>query len=303
MQTQRNIFDRTNEFQTLISQLSPPQQTQQKTVPMTKKEMIQEIKQFNSLTTNLFKNINEITHKLSRLTELAKSISLFEEEQTAPQIQKLTNEIHIGLQNVNAELKTIEKTKSEIEKKYNMTGQNENHREIVCKHLNYLVKNTSKTFSDVLKIRADSIKEQEKKKMKYASLPTQNNQPYQRNINQFSFQDNELSNDETSIDIPQSTSALLSTEHLEQRVQGVQNIERMLNDLVGLYNHITFLVKEQDEMVQRIDDNVEESVFNIEEGHNSLQEAFASISSNRGLIVKSLLIILFFAVVFIVFFL
>ena len=303
MQNQRILFDRTNEFNNLITQLSPNQPPIQKPLPPSKQEMIKDIKQFNSMTTQLFKNVNELTQKLSRLTELAKSISLFEEEQTAPQIQKLTDDISSGLIQMNGKMKIIEQTKHELDTKYKTNGQNENHRDIVCRHLNYLVKNTTMTFTDVLKIRAESIKEQEKKKQKYASLPAQNNQPYQRNLNQFSFQDSEPSNDETSIDIPQSTSALLSTEHLEQRVQGVQNIERMLNDLLGLYNHITFMVKEQEEMIARIDENTDESIFNIEEGHRHLTDAFASISSNRGLIVKSLLIILFFAVVFLVFFL
>ncbi|GAB1219908.1 hypothetical protein ENUP19_0046G0058 [Entamoeba nuttalli] len=298
-------FDRTSEFKKYIRMKGAEETQEPLSIPQNKQEMLNDIKVFNKNTTELFKNINKISGKLAKLTELAKSKSLFEEQQTAPQIQRLTNEIHTNLQEINKEMKQIEENRKEIEKKYGITGQNENHREIVCKHLNYLVKNTTKSFTDVLQIRAESIKEQEKKKHKYSTQQSStSNQIYQRNLNQFSFnEDDSIPPDSTEVDIPQSTSVLLTNEHLEQRVQGVQNIEHMLNELLGLYNHITFLVSTQEEMVRRIDENTEEAVFNVEQGHSQLQEALHSISSNRGLIIKSLLIILFFALVFLVFFL
>lgn len=235
---------------------------------------------------------------------VAKSKSLFEEQQTAPQIQRLTNEIHGDLQQVNQEMKRVQELSLTLHNKYAASSQTDAHRDVVCKHLDFLVKNTTKSFTDVLQIRAESIKEQQEKKQKYIPATSAGSQVYQRNMSGFTFQEETpVNDDDVEVDIPQSSSLVLSTEHLEQRVQGVQNIERMLNDLLGLYNHITYLFAAQDEMIKRIDENTEQAVFNVEEGHSHLQDALQSISSNRGLIVKSLLIILFFAVVFLVFFL
>ncbi|KAL7719318.1 Integral membrane protein sed5 [Entamoeba marina] len=299
-----DFFDRTSQFKQYVEKNSsikknPSIQKNQNN----RSEMINDVKQFNQATTLLFGHINDIAAKLTKLTELAKMKSLFEEQQTAPQIQRLTNEIHMNLQEANKEMKDVQATSKAIHEKYSTSQQTDAHRQVVCNHLDYLVKNTTKSFTDVLQIRAESIKAQQEKKQKYIP-PSQGSQVYQRNVSGFSFQDDApTTDDDVEVDIPQSTSLVLSNEHLEQRVQGVQNIERMLNELLGLYNHITFLVTTQEEMVKRIDENTEQAVFNVEEGHSNLQEAFASISSNRGLIIKSLLVVMFFAIVFLVFFL
>ncbi|ELP89027.1 integral membrane protein sed5, putative [Entamoeba invadens IP1] len=300
-----NVFDRTPQFRRFVQQKtgSDYDLSRSKSAPPTKSEMLNDIKIFNKTTTSLFANINKIAAKLTKLTELAKSKSLFEEQQNGMQIQRLTSEIHQDLQRVNLDMKNAQKQSLDLHSKYPPSNQTEAHRDVVCKHLDYLLKNTTKSFTDVLQIRAESIKAQQEKKEKYIA-PGQNSGVYQRNMTGFSFHDEPLGTDQNvEVDIPQSTSLTMSTEHLEERVQGVQSIERMLNDLLGLYNHITFLVTTQEEMVKRIDENTEQAVFNVEEGHSQLQDALKAVSSNRGLIVKSLLVVLFFAIVFLVFFL
>ncbi|KAL7714223.1 Integral membrane protein sed5 [Entamoeba marina] len=284
-----DFFDRTSQFKQYVEKNASikknlPNQKNQNN----RSEMINDVKQFNKATTSLFGHINGVAAKLTKLTELAKMKSLFEEQQTAPQIQRLTNEIHINLQEVNKEMKDVQATSKIIHEKYSTSQQTDAHRQVVY----------------VLQIRAESIKAQQEKKQQKYIPPSQGSQTYERNMSGFSFHDDTpTTDDDVEVDIPQSTSLVLSNEHLEQRVQGVQNIERMLNELLGLYNHITFLVTTQEEMVKRIDENTEQAVFNVEEGHSNLQEAFASISSNRGLIIKSLLVVMFFAIVFLVFFL
>ena len=297
------IFDKTSEFRKMVEEKVGTSREQTIQVKPNKIEMLQDMKNFNKTTMSLLNKINTIASKLTKLTELARSRSLFEEQQTAPQIQQLTDEIHMNIQEVNSEMKNVLLTSNELSQKYSSSKQNDAHRKIVCQHLDYLVKTTTKSFTDVLRIREESLRAQEQKKQKYNS-PLQGTQAYQRNINNFTFQDEPQTEDgDVEIDIPQSNSMLLSNEHLEQRVQGVQHIESMLHELLDLYSHITFLVSTQEEMVRRIDENTDQAVFNVEEGHSALQEALNSVSSNRGLIIKSLLIVLFFAVVFLVFFL
>ncbi len=74
-------------------------------------------------------------------------------------------------------------------------------------------------------------------------------------------------------------------------------------------HHLTFphlplclQVHEQEERVERIDANVEESVAAVESGHAELLRYFRSVSSNRWLMVKVFAILLAFFVFFVIFF-
>lgn len=59
---------------------------------------------------------------------------------------------------------------------------------------------------------------------------------------------------------------------------------------------------EQEERVQRIDANVEESLVSVESGHAELLRYLRSVSSNRWLMLKIFGVLLAFFVFFVVFF-
>jgi syntaxin 5 len=55
----------------------------------------------------------------------------------------------------------------------------------------------------------------------------------------------------------------------------------------------------QREMVQRIDDNVQDVEMNVEAGHNQLLKYYQNMTSNRWLMIKLLMIVMFFFAVFV----
>ena len=61
------------------------------------------------------------------------------------------------------------------------------------------------------------------------------------------------------------------------------------------------MVKEQEEMVQRIDANVEDTALNVEMGHNEILKYFQSVTSNRWLMVKIFGVLIFFFLIFVIF--
>lgn len=63
-----NIFDRTAQFRSFVKVRSKTPHGDA-SVPQSKKEMIDEIRQFNHETTNVFKDVNNIAGKLTKLTE------------------------------------------------------------------------------------------------------------------------------------------------------------------------------------------------------------------------------------------
>jgi len=54
-------------------------------------------------------------------------------------------------------------------------------------------------------------------------------------------------------------------------------------------------------MIDRIDTNTDTSLHNIEKGRKELTKAYQNVSSNRGLMIRIFLILIFFAVIYIVF--
>jgi len=60
-------------------------------------------------------------------------------------------------------------------------------------------------------------------------------------------------------------------------------------------------VKEQEEVVHRIDGNIEDAEMNVEAAHTELLKYFKSVTSNRWLMIKVFALLIFFFVIFVIF--
>ena len=54
------------------------------------------------------------------------------------------------------------------------------------------------------------------------------------------------------------------------RADAMHTIESTIVELGGIFTQLAHMVKEQEEMVQRIDSNVEDTALNVEMGHNEI---------------------------------
>ena len=54
------------------------------------------------------------------------------------------------------------------------------------------------------------------------------------------------------------------------RADAMHTIESTIVELGGIFTQLAHMVKEQEEMVQRIDSNVEDTALNVELGHNEI---------------------------------
>jgi len=71
-----------------------------------------------------------------------------------------------------------------------------------------------------------------------------------------------------------------------------------LAELGGMFQRFTAVVAEQGETIERIDANTEEASLNVEEGHAQILKYRKTMEANRGLIIKSFLVLFFFIVLF-----
>ncbi|KAL5107025.1 Syntaxin-5 [Taenia crassiceps] len=90
--------------------------------------------------------------------------------------------------------------------------------------------------------------------------------------------------------------------YLAARHDTVRTIEHTIIELGEIFQQLATMVHEQEERVERIDANVEESVAAVESGHAELLRYLRSVSSNRWLMFKVFGILLLFFVFFVVFF-
>ncbi|BHF67433.1 vesicle docking [Sparganum proliferum] len=73
---------------------------------------------------------------------------------------------------------------------------------------------------------------------------------------------------------------------IRQRDRALRNTEQTIVQLGEIYQQFSFLVKEQGEMVTRIDTHLEDAGLNVDLAHNHLVEFMRRISSRRAFMLK-----------------
>ncbi|KAF9197787.1 cis-Golgi t-SNARE syntaxin [Haplosporangium sp. Z 27] len=85
--------------------------------------------------------------------------------------------------------------------------------------------------------------------------------------------------------------------HIEQYVQtrssAIEAVESTLQELGGIFQQLTQMVAEQRDTIQRIEANADDIELNINEAQNQLLRYYRNISSDRWLMIKIFLTIIF----------
>jgi len=89
--------------------------------------------------------------------------------------------------------------------------------------------------------------------------------------------------------------------YIQERSDAMQNIESTVVELGQIFTQLATMVKEQEEMIQRIDANVTDTELNVEAAHGEILKYFQSVTSNRWLMIKVFLVLIVFFIIFIVF--
>lgn len=92
-----------------------------------------------------------------------------------------------------------------------------------------------------------------------------------------------------------------SDNYVQQRAETMQNIESTIVELGGIFQQLAHMVKEQEEMVERIDTNVQDAELNIEAAHGQILKYFQSVTSNRWLMIKIFGVLIAFFIFFVIF--
>lgn len=89
--------------------------------------------------------------------------------------------------------------------------------------------------------------------------------------------------------------------YFESREQAVTEVEKTIGELGQLFKRLGTLISEQQELVERIDEDVENAVSNADRAQAALLKTYEKVSSNKGLYMKLMAIITLFIIFFVLF--
>ncbi|KAH7309142.1 syntaxin 5 [Stachybotrys elegans] len=85
-----------------------------------------------------------------------------------------------------------------------------------------------------------------------------------------------------------------SNTYIQQRGEAIEQIERTISELGGIFGQLATMVSEQGDMIQRIDANTEDVVDNVEGAQRELLKYWSRVSSNRWLIAQMFGVLMIF---------
>jgi len=272
-------------------------------------KQIQNYSEFMMIAKTIGKNIASTYAKLEKLTLLAKRKSLFDDRPA--EIQELTYIIKGDLNALNQQIGRLQ----EISKSQRKTSGKHllSHSSNMVMALQTRLANMSTNFQQVLEVRTENLKQQKTRREQFSQPPVTATLPPMR-----STHGNLLMNeqdDQVSIDMGSSQPLLPknqiqqqqmllydeSDQYVQQRAETMQNIESTIVELGGIFQQLAYMVKEQEEMVERIDTNIQDVELNVEAAHSEILKYFQSVSKNRWLMIKIFGVLILFFIFFVLF--
>lgn len=279
-------------------------------------ELARQSADFMKIARSIGRDISNTYAKLEKLTLLAKRKTIFDDR--PEEIDELT---HIIKEDMNALSRQIGQLQ-QIAKSQQMSlsGQSNRHQVthssgVVVSLQTKLVAMT-KDFKRVLEVRTENMKESKSRQEKFShgaitptNLPIAVTNGYHKgSVLALSAMEDDLavsqqSNGDLAISMDQALIRRndVTDDYLQSRANTMQNIESTIVELGGIFQQLAHMIKEQEEVMLRIDANVEDAALNVEAGHGEILKYFRSVTSNRWLMIKIFGVLIFFFIFFVIF--
>lgn len=254
-------------------------------------------------------DITKTYTKLEKLTLLAKKKTIFDDKPV--EIQELTFIIKEDIANLNkqiAQLQQVAKGQRDGQGKHQQS-----HSTSVVVALQSKLAAMSNNFKQVLEVRTENLKSQRSRAEQFSSGGVTSSLPQSATMGYHAgsvlameddMQAQQQNGGAVSIDMNTAVQSYMQDDtdkYYSSRADTMHTIESTIVELGGIFSQLAHMVKEQEEMVQRIDTNVEDTLLNVELGHNEILKYFQSVTSNRWLMVKIFAVLIFFFMLFIIF--
>ena len=285
---------------------------------------------FHQRASHIGHAIHSTSQKLDRLAQLAKRSGAFDD--SSQEINAISFAVKEDIKQLNTAIAELQQLA--LHEREQKTKQSTQHSETIVESLKGRLMDATKAFKDVLSERKESVKNNERRRSMFggsgsSSLQTQQQQGggFQGGTGRFasvsaaattgSFMNvgarsseqqqgeqqgnfghmNPISFNQNQVAVYQDQDQNYAT----SRADAMQNVERTITELGGIFQQLATMVNEQGEMAIRIDENVEDVVMNVDQAQGELLKYLNYISNNRWLAMKVFGVLMAFLMFFIVF--
>ncbi|KAL0856934.1 hypothetical protein Bca101_062088 [Brassica carinata] len=272
--------------------------------------------------------IHQTSQKLSKLAQLAKRSSVFDDP--TREIQELTVVIKQEISGLNGALLDLQAVRNNSgNDERNISRDTTTHSATVVDDLKNRLMDTTKEFKDVLTLRTENMKIQEDRMKKFSKISSKESaNPFVRQRPLASKPSpsqpaplpwaNGSSSSSSSQIVPsrqgeaesspllqqsqqQQQMVPLQDTYMQSRAEALHNVESTIHELGSIFTQLATMVSQQGEIAIRIDQNMEDTLGNVEGAQNQLARYLNSISSNRWLMIKIFFVLIAFLMVFLFF--
>lgn len=303
--------DRTNEFVNAIRTM------QSRTVARTavlqnprQARQLQSYSNFMLIAKSIGRNIASTYAKLEKLALVAKRKSIFNDRQV--EIEELTNIIKTDLKSLNHQIGKLQELSKKQREGYGASQSHHmaSHSSSIVMALQSKLANMSNHFKSVLEVRSENMREEQSRRQQFTQGSVSTMLPPSVTGKQGSLLlQEENSPSSVAIDLEPAMGQLTMQQaiqddndaYVQSRAEAMQSIESTIVELGGIFQQLAHMVKEQEEMVERIDSNIEDTELNVEAAHAEILKYFQSVTNNRWLMIKIFAVLIFFFIFFVVF--
>ncbi|WWD08284.1 hypothetical protein V865_006395 [Kwoniella europaea PYCC6329] len=291
--------------------------------------------EFGRMASGIAKDINNTTLKLQKLAQLAKRKTLFDDRPI--EISELTYIIRQDIASLNTQIASLQSYVRSQKPNASSGGNNgkqvEEHNSNVVMLLQSRLANMGMGFKDVLELRTQNMKASKDRTEQFmhtaanASLPPPSNNSLlfsqsggpgsgfdRKGKNRASPIPDDGKTDFLALDIDgdrgesgvvkggdyqQMQLVEQQNDYIQSRSTAIESIESTIAELGSIFSQLAGMVAEQRETVQRIDADTTDIAANVTGAQRELLKYYASISSNRWLMLKIFGVLIIFFLVFI----
>ncbi|XP_022332486.2 syntaxin-5-like [Crassostrea virginica] len=306
LDTDMSCRDRTTEFFSAAKLLQSRQGNG--TLAQKRNPALRQRSEFTQIAKKIGRDLANTFAKLEKLTMLAKKKSLFDDKPV--EIQELTYIINQDIQSLNKQIAQLQ----QVARSHPNAKHVQSHSNSVVVSLQSKLATMSNDFKQVLEVRTENLKHQKSRRdqfsdqaMSNASYSNHSSVLFQDEMNhsQGATGGSDVVINMDSLDKNRFQQQMQLIDQQDDYIQGradtMKNIESTIVELGGIFSQLAHMVKEQEEIVHRIDSNTDDAVLNVEAAHSEILKYFQSVTSNRWLMIKIFAVLILFFIIFVVF--
>lgn len=271
--------------------------------------------------------IHQTSKKLSKLAQLAKQTSVFDDPTI--EIQELTGLIKQDITALNSAIVDLQML-SNSENDGSVSSDSAAHSTTVVDNLKNSLMSTTKEFKEVLTKRTENLKVHENRRQLFSSAASKDSTnpfvrqrpltaraantaaasppPWASSSSSSSqlFLRNQADGESQPL-LQQQQNQLqqqmvpLQDSYMQSRAEALHNVESTIHELSNIFTQLATMVSQQGELAIRIDENMEDTLANVEGAQGQLVRYLNSISSNRWLMIKIFFVLVVFLMIFLFF--